>query len=227
MKQSSISSPSLVRLVGIALIASAELMACGGSFAPNSESGGGGMPGQGGAPGSGGGQRDGGAIAPDASILIDGNDPQCPAMMPAPYSSCSSTQFICDYEDGLGCPRRFTCTMETSSFVAVGVGGAGPMGGSTQIWISHAPMPGDACKTPGKVCVYPETFPNKMFCTDANVWDTAEGTTTVTTTEGQSVTTNGGTSVFTAGTGGAGSESGSGGAGGLGGEDRASDAGHP
>jgi hypothetical protein len=203
-------------------MASAVLAACGGNFAPTTSAGG--------SAGAGGmGNGSGGKIAADASILIDGNATTCPAMIPQPYSPCPSADLICDYEDGMGCPHRYTCTTQTSSFVAVGVGGASTSGSSQIIWISNAPMPGDACKTPGKVCSYPETFPDAMFCTDGNVW--ATGPSSSTTTEGMSTTfvstTSEGSTVFTAGGQGGGSNTGtSSGAGGLG-DNPTVDAGHP
>src|SRR5205814_890736 len=79
-------------------------------------------------PGAGGvGNHDSG-IPADASILVDSNNPNCPASAPTPYSPCPSERSVCVYEDGLGCSRWFICTMQVSFFAAAttGVGGSFP-----------------------------------------------------------------------------------------------------
>ena len=220
------SSTSFVGLVAIALMAAAELTACGGNFTSNSASGGGG--GEGGSPGAGGvGNHDSG-IPADASILVDSNNPNCPASAPTPYSPCPSERSVCVYEDGLGCSRWFICTMQVSFFAAAttGVGGSFPTN-SQLVWIENSPTAGDACDTPGKICTYPNSFPSRLVCTENHTWEATTSTTTDMSTSVVStsnVTTNGSTA-FTAGTGT--STGGQGGAGGLGGDDNHPDAGHP
>jgi hypothetical protein len=208
---------SLVR-TAIATVAAVNLIACGGSFSqtvPDGASGG--AAGQGGSAGS---TPDGGPLAPDATVLIDGNDSRCPATAPAPYTTCSSDQFICDYEDGQGCPRRFMCITQGSVVVGTtgvtGVGGAYP-GTTMTVWIAQSPMVGDTCRTPGKICSYPDSYPARLICTEEHRWEASSST----TTEGTSVvttTTNGSTS-FTAGGQGGASDTGAGGAGGAGAAD--------
>ena len=202
--------------------------ACGGNFTPsNSESGaggGGGAAGSSSAAGSSGSNGVGGSER-DAAVLIDGDDPRCPATPPAPYSACSSEQFICDYDDA-GCPRRFTCITMGSVVAGAGVGGSFP-GTSITVWISQSPMPGDSCASPGKICSYPDSYPSRLVCTEAREWEaTTTPTTTTTTTEGTSTTTFS-SSVYTAGstTGGQGGTGNGSGTEGSGGAPSAADAG--
>ncbi len=183
------------------------LAACGGHFSqtPDDPSGHGGSAGAGGMAGN----PDSGSI--DATVLVDGNDSRCPSMAPRPYDPCLSEAFICDYEDGQGCPRRFMC-IATGSSVVTGVGGAFPPTGSP-VWIAQSPMPGDACRTPGKICNYPESYPPRLVCTEAHTWEATTSTTTIGTTS----TTTEGSTTFTVGSAGVGS-----GSGGQGGADNTS-----
>jgi hypothetical protein len=216
---------SLVR-TAIATAAAASLVACGGSFSqtvPDGASGGGGgAPGQGGSAGA---TPDGGPLAPDATVLIDGNDSRCPATAPAPYSMCTSEQFICDYVDGQGCPRRFMCITQGSVVVGVGttvtgVGGAYP-GTTMVVWIAQSPMVGDTCGTPGKICSYPDSYPGRLVCTEEHRWEATSSTTTegMTTNSVSVATTTNGSTSFTAGGQGGASDTGAGGSGGAGAAD--------